>query len=56
MDRRFIILIAGVIAAGAGTVAIAAMVAPTAVGASLAGPVLLILALLSILAHRRRRG
>lgn len=55
MERRFIILIAGVIAAGAGTIVVAALVAPNIAGLPLAGPALLVLALVLLLAQRRRR-
>ena len=55
MERWFIILIAGVIAAGAGTIVIAALMAPNIAGLPLAGPALLVLALVLLLAQRRRR-
>lgn len=56
MERRFFLLIAGVIAAGAGTVLIAALVTPMAAGLPVAGTVLALLALLLLLARYRRRG
>jgi len=56
MERRFLILIAGVIAAGSGTVLGAALLAPTVAGAALTAPLALVVALALLLAQRWRKG
>jgi hypothetical protein len=55
MDKRIFMLIAGVIAAASGTILIAALIAPQIGGLPWVGPVLLAVALVLLLAQRRRR-
>ena len=56
MERRIFILIAGVIAAASGTIAVTALMAPDVAGTPVAGIGLLAVALALLLAQRWRKG